>query len=197
LASSEQTALRFERWPLVLAALVAVALGYWLYAGHKTISRGDIARLSFGSTIGEMNLDGKRYTGTWSDDARTFAGTIQWTGQAAQSAVPLITHEVVVTTGEYSDPKVVQIQPLEDHHTTWKYVANRMAVGTIHIVHCIPSTPEIYDALGALKVGQAVAIEGELLQGPLKGTDGSFWQTGKESHPTVFVRAVRLEPAPP
>ena len=181
------------RWPLVLTALAAVALGYWLYARHAKNDRGEIVRMSFGSSIGDIVLDGKHYNGDWTDDAKSFSGTIQWTGHAAPSAVPLITHEVLVTTGEYSDPKIVQIQPVVDHHTTWTYVARRMAEGTIHIVHCIPSTPEVYDALGALVAGQSVTIDGELLRGPLKGTDGSFWQTGKESHPTVFVRSVRVE----
>jgi hypothetical protein len=176
------------RWP-------ALVVGLLLIGCHRS-NRAQVARMSFGSTIADIELDGTHYAGHWSDDAKTFSGTIQWTGQAAKSAVPLITHEVLVTTGEYSDPKVVQIEPVVDHHTTWKFVAGRTALdGTIHIVHCVPSTPEVYDALGGLTVGQNVSIQGELLSGPLTGSDGSFWKTGKESHPTVFVREVHVEPA--
>jgi hypothetical protein len=36
-----------------------------------------------------------------------------------------MTHEVLVTTGS-TPAKIVQIEPVVDHHTTWKYVARRM-----------------------------------------------------------------------
>jgi hypothetical protein len=179
----------------LLFACMAAAVALAPLAGCHRNNRAQAARMSFGASIADIELDGTHYSGHWSDDTKAFAGTIQWTGQAAKSAVPLITHEVLVTTGEYSDPKVVQIEPVVDHHTTWKYVARRQAEGTIHIVHCVPSSPEIYDALGALTVGQNVSIEGALLSGQLKGTDGAYWQTGKESHPTVFVRGVHVEAA--
>jgi len=88
LTSSSPAALQITRWPLVLAALTAVALGYWLYARHAKNDRGAIARMSFSSTIGDIEVDGKHYKGEWSDDVKSFSGTIQWPGPAARSAVP-------------------------------------------------------------------------------------------------------------
>jgi hypothetical protein len=65
-----------------------VSFSVWLYARHPKSERGTIARMSFGSTIGDIEVDGAHYKGDWSDDVKSFSGTIQWPGPAARSAVP-------------------------------------------------------------------------------------------------------------
>jgi hypothetical protein len=164
-------------------------VGYWAARTHRS-KRGVIEQLTFGSSIDTIGYDGVQYTATWSDP-QTFSGTVQWTGRASASSIPFLTHEVLVTTGDYSDPAIVHIKPVEDHHTTWTFPPGRNLQGTIFIVHCIPATPAIYDALDAVRVGETVEIEGDVAKGQIQSSRGGAWGTSNPTHPTVFVRDVR------
>jgi hypothetical protein len=180
------------RVPLLLA-LALLGAGLWWAHAHRS-KRSVIAALSFGSSIDTLNYEGQQYTATWTEP-KTFTGTVQWTGTASAHGIPFLTHEVLITTGDYSDPAVVKLEPVVDHETTWRYPAGRTLDGTIYVVHCIPATPAIYDTLETLRVGDTIDIEGEVAKGPIRGANGGSWETSKPTHPTVFVRDVRRSAA--
>ncbi|MCH8126452.1 hypothetical protein IIC38_10865 [candidate division KSB1 bacterium] len=55
--------------------------------------------------------------------------------------MPIFTHDVILTTEEFSDPEFVKIDPVKNGQTRWR--ARQKPQGTLTMLHLIPENSEI------------------------------------------------------
>lgn len=173
---------------LVLLILTLGCVLVWfifIKESSKDIIQGTIIDIERGI----LDYDNKQYKATWGEE-KTYSGYVRYVGQAKNKYVPFMTNEVILTTGDFSDPSLVTIGPVRNHSTFW--TAQKQPKGELYFIHCIPLDLSVLLALEGIKQGQWVELTGKqatdnAIYGP---GDVLYWQTLKASHPTFLVTDV-------
>lgn len=119
-----------------------------------------------------------------------FAGLIRYIGPIRERTARILTHDILVTSGDYANPALVRTR-VSNHHFTWW--AASQPQGRINLLHTVPANEEIYRQLLELREGDEVVITGvEILQIKAYRRDGTYlgeWHdTGCN---TLLVESVR------
>ena len=72
---------------------------------------------------------------------------------------PFLTHDILVTTGDYADPDLVYTN-VTNHHFYWQSLNENYPQGTINLLHVVPENEDIYQQLLKIRNGDTVAISG-------------------------------------
>jgi|GEM_PF-2116103 len=137
---------------------------------------------------GAIECRGIAYSCTWGPEV-VHEGDIRQIVRAFNPQAPIITRDAVVTTGEFSNPDIVQIAPLKKGSTRWW--AERRPEGTLVVLHLIPSSPEIQDFLEDLEEGDRAAFTGhEEADGRIENSVGGFVALGHANHKFLLVTGV-------
>jgi len=73
--------------------------------------------------------------------------------------VPFLTHDILVTSGDFADPSIVQTR-VSDHHFQWYSSSKNSPAGTINLIHAVPYNEAIYNQLLEIRSGQKATISG-------------------------------------
>lgn len=168
-----------------VAVLVAIA---WFLFFKVPSSRSIAAATRVDIEAGVVEYDQVIYDARW-DEPATYSGDIRYIGRAYTKYAPFITHDAVITTGEFSDPKIVEIAPIKNGNTYWR--ANKRPQGTLVVLHFVPGNVEIHDALADLTAGNTVTIKGKLEDDDtITRPDGGFLKLMHDNHKIILVTAV-------
>ncbi|MGB3903380.1 MAG: hypothetical protein WBB22_00510, partial [Anaerolineae bacterium] len=92
---------------------------------------------------------------------------------------PILTHDVLVTSGEYADPDVVTTS-VTNHSFTWRSSSTAEPRGAINLLHTVPANEEVYGQLRQIQSWDEVVITGrEILRIDALDADGGYlgdWQ---------------------
>lgn len=177
-------ALPIQLW-LVAGVVLVIGLGVlgWQLAGGPTAlggTRPDFADFSLSADYRHLTRlsDDAAWTIEYEQRPPTvFIGTVRFVEHWHDGSMPFMTHDVLVTTGDYADSQLVTTHVV-DHHFTW--VAAHQPSGTINLLHILPYSAAIYDQLLELEDWQVVRISGpEILRITRLDADGqptSYWQ---------------------
>jgi hypothetical protein len=124
----------------------------------------------------------------------TFTGLVRHISPIRLGDFPILTHDVLVTSGEFADPEKVRTSVI-DHHFSWTS-AERAPQGTINLLHTVPISEPVYRQLLELHAGQSVRVVGrEILKidayNP-EGTSKGWWQDSGCN--TLVVTSIELLP---
>jgi len=93
--------------------------------------------------------------------------------------IPILTHDILVTSGEYADPDVVTTS-VSNHRFTWRSSSTAEPRGAINLLHTVPATEEVYLQLREIQSWNEVVIAGrEILRIDALDADGRYlghWQ---------------------
>jgi hypothetical protein len=73
--------------------------------------------------------------------------------------IPLLTHDVLVTSGDFADSKKVSTSVV-DHHFSWASQSSTYPQGSINLIHAVPKSEAIYRQLLDVRTGEWVKITG-------------------------------------
>jgi hypothetical protein len=153
--------------PLILLAvvLVGVMFSMALFSGAK-INFGGAARPDFKDY--QINRDYSRVQRSdgayWAltyekSDPSTFSGLVRHASSIQEGDFPLLTHDILITSGEFANLDLVHTSVV-DHHFTWVSTRTGDPQGTINLLHTVPLNDDIYQQLNAVADGQQVTISG-------------------------------------
>ncbi len=170
---------------VIVAAVVAIA--WFLF--FKTPSSRSIAQATrIHVDEGTIEYGNAIYDVVWREPA-TFSGDIRYVGRAYTRYAPFITHDAVITTGEFSDPQIVEIAPIKNGTTYWR--AGKQPDGTLVVLHFVPASVEIHDLLAGLETGETVTIAGKLEDdGTITGPHGGYLKLMHDNHKIILVTGV-------
>ena len=127
-------------------------------------------------------------------DDSVFEGTVRHNSAIRLNRFRILTHDVLVTTGDYADPQLVNTS-VSDHHFRWSSEQYPTPDGTINLLHTVPADQAIYEQLSAIESGDRVTISGqEILRIEAYDLDGDYlgeWHD--EGCNTILVRSVQVE----
>ena len=93
-------------------------------------------------------------------DETTFAGKVRHVSPIRLEMVPFLTHDILVTAGDYANPEKVNTSVV-NHHFRWISRINAQPRGTINLLHTVPVDDETYHQLLEIRSDQEVVIRGQ------------------------------------
>jgi len=94
-----------------------------------------------------------------SDKEGTFTGQVGFSTPIKENNFALLTNDILVTNGDYSNPFIVEILVYE-HRYKWLSWHEPRPLGSIGLLHVIPFDEKIDEKLNSIKTGDAVVIKG-------------------------------------
>jgi len=143
---------------------------------------------------GRIDYAGITYEALWTEETIRFEGDLRYAGRAYSRELPMVTHDAVLTTGDFSDPKLVKVSPLKKGSGTWRSKSSSKGTpkGTLVALHFIPSDLGIHGQLTRLREGDSVEIEGRVeTDSRVDASNGGFWRLNHSNHKLVLVTAVK------
>ena len=89
----------------------------------------------------------------------TFTGYIRHNSGINEKNFPMLTHDVLITSGDFSEKDKVTTS-VRNHHFLWVSLNDEHPKGTINLLHTIPINENIYKLLGRIEAGDTVIIKG-------------------------------------
>ncbi len=169
---------------LVLLLAVAGLMAWWWWPAPP--AREMALGMDVDPAAGRIRLDGTTYRLNLSAESERHAGLARVWVRADHDPMPIITHEVVLTTGEYSDPDKVEIGPLRDGSTWWR--ARRRPQGTLIVLHLIPADVQVAAILDRVREGQTWTFTGYgVVDQRIERDDGYRVSLGHDNHRFLLV----------
>jgi hypothetical protein len=125
----------------------------------------------------------------------TFRGQVRHTSRINESRFPMLTHDILVTSGDFSDQNIVRTS-VSNHRFVWSATKTQPS-GTINLLHTMPADEETLNALYDIQYGDTVTIVGyEILeiQRSKGGRSQDKWKDAGCN--TLLVTDVIIHPAP-
>jgi hypothetical protein len=125
----------------------------------------------------------------------TFTGLVRHISPIRYSPIPMLTHDILVTSGDFANSAMVDTF-VSDHHFTWVAKDNRNPSGKINLLHTVPYNQTIYQQLLSIQNDDNVTISGrEIYQIRAYDPNNTFlvyWQdSGCNS---ILVKSVKINP---
>jgi len=103
-----------------------------------------------------------------------FSGLVRHVSPIREGTFRILTHDILVTSGQYADPAIVSTSVL-NHRFTWNSTGTARPTGTINLLHTVPASQDIYRQLLEIRSGDEVTISGrEILTIQAYGRDGTY-----------------------
>lgn len=156
--------LRASPTTLGVAALVLAILCGVIYFRSNTDFFGlaalDFDALTISDSYGRIATDGVYWTIDFEGGGTSeFAGVVRHVSPIREEGMRILTHDVLVTSGEYADPNLVAVSVL-DHRFNWWSSSIDQPSGRINLLHTVPASEEVYRQLLELKAWDEMVITG-------------------------------------
>jgi hypothetical protein len=134
------------------------SLYYWIFPDRTIIFSDDYTITNSFNTIHTDNLE-------WQiifEKSRetTFTGLVRHTSDNRINQLPLLTHDILITTGDYADSQLVSTN-VTNHHFRWFSNNEKQPKGTINLLHTFPSNEDVFKQLESIKNNDEVQIKGQ------------------------------------
>ncbi|MBE3040809.1 MAG: hypothetical protein IMZ62_18585 [Chloroflexi bacterium] len=153
--------------PLAILACLAIGLvgGAYLYYDVNVdlfgIGRPDFNALHFNSNDTQVQSDnGNNWVIVYEKATPSiFTGLVRHVSPIRLGMDPFLTHDILVTTGDFANPEIVSTR-VSNHHFSWSTQNKSAPGGTINLIHAVPLNEAIYDQLLEIRNGQQAAFSG-------------------------------------
>lgn len=145
---------------LIAVIVIALALFYTLGQGNSAPLQ-DFDSMVVTDGFHKISLEsGQHFDLSYEQNHdRTFAGTVRHISMDHEKLFPIISYDILVTSGDYADPEKV-FTTVENHHFTWVARTDAPLQGEIHLLHTVPMNQQMEDALGQIHNGDTILVEG-------------------------------------
>ncbi|HQF61083.1 MAG TPA: hypothetical protein PLT26_01155 [Anaerolineaceae bacterium] len=123
-----------------------------------------------------------------------FTGLVRHVNTDYDPYFPILTHDILVTTGDFADPDRVNTR-VSDHHFYWVATDENEPQGTINLLHIVTIDPVVYDQLMNIHPDDMVSVTGrEILEIRHITSKGVWDRTWRDAGcNTLLVTEVKIE----
>ena len=164
---------------VVVGLLVVGLLGFTAYVSINSdffgLATPRLDDLEFSPDYGRVTAsDERNWTISYERTSEsTFSGVVRHVSHWREESFPFATHDILVTTGEFASQARVSMRVLL-HTFTYRYFGQKPS-GSIHLLHIVPASTEIYQQLLQVRDWNQVTISGrEILRIERFSADGQF-----------------------
>lgn len=152
---------------LILVGLVALAGVLYFRANTDFLGLAgpDFDTLTVSDTGEEVQSGDLYWQITYESPLKSkFTGLVRHVSSIRAPDLRILTHDILVTSGEYADPDLVKTS-VRNHHFYWTCHTKEHPQGRINLLHTVPVNAEVYEQLLSIRNGDEVIITGrEILQ---------------------------------
>ncbi len=189
--------------PLMILALVAVLIfaGDYVYYNLNIDLPGytapDTSNWNISNGFESINTD-EGFTWEISyENVRTtsFNGLVRHASPIRENKFPMLSHDILVTSGDYADPSLVSTS-VSNHHFVWRAAGPAYPKGSINLLHTVPLNDQIRQQLMAVRSNQTVSIQGREIYDIRFYKDEQKWNSKWQDAGcnTLLVTAVEIAP---
>jgi hypothetical protein len=155
------TLLAFLAGILLLAGVLIFAY-FFFFTNQLPLGGPDMKTWQVNPDFSQVSTSQYRWTVSYETGSKTaFRGLIRHATPVRMGLYPLITHDILVTSGEYADPNLVNTSvDILLHRFTWWSQSSRQPGGTINLLHTVPLNEAVYQQLLKIRSGDQVIISG-------------------------------------
>ena len=88
-----------------------------------------------------------------------FKGSVRHISPIRLNEIPLLSHDILVTSGDFADPELVSTS-VTNHRFMWLALTEGHPEGKINLLHTVPKDDTIYKQLLGIHTGDTVLISG-------------------------------------
>jgi hypothetical protein len=164
---------------LIVGLLVLGLVGGIIYYNANTdffgLAGPDFAGLTVSDSRDQITAGDVYWKITYekTEDSK-FAGLVRHASPIRLDQLRILTHDILVTSGEYADPAIVSVS-VANHHFLWRSTRVSRPQGSINLLHTVPVDEEIYRKLLQIRPQDEVVISGrEILSIQAYDQDGNY-----------------------
>jgi hypothetical protein len=147
----------------VVALVLAVLCGVIYYRSKASIfglAALDFDTLTISDSYERISADGMYWTVSFEGEGTSeFTGVVRHVSPIREDGMRILTHDVLVTSGDYADPEIVGVSVL-NHRFNWWSSSTEKPSGRINLLHTVPASEEIYHQLLEIRAWDEVVITG-------------------------------------
>lgn len=149
---------------LIAAMLIVAVVGGIVYYTANTDFLGlagpGFETLTISSTKEEITSEDVYWKITYEKKGDSeFSGLVRHVSPIRDNRMRILTHDILVTSGEYADPALVRTS-VSNHHFRWRSTSTAPPTGTINLLHTVPADDDIYRHLLEVRSQDEVIISG-------------------------------------
>jgi hypothetical protein len=169
---------RLSLTQLLVVLLALVLAGGIVYFRANTSFLGlaglDFDTLTISDSYDQIAADDLYWKITFeSRGTSEFSGIVRHVSPFRMGRLRILTHDILVTSGDYADPDVVSTSVF-NHLFTWRSSSTAHPSGRINLLHTVPANEEIYRQLLEIRSWDVVVITGrEVLKIEAYDQDGN------------------------
>jgi hypothetical protein len=120
------------------------------------------------------------------------AGHLRVKDRHWDDTMPIVTYDLIVTWGEFSDPDIVRIRSGGGGNYFWR--ADKRPDGDLTVYHTVPGSVDAQVALDDAETGAEIRITGRISSNNrIEGDDGSLVGVRHSNHKFILVEDVSQE----
>ena len=170
----------------IVKKLIIIALiifGLYLYFPWKPSTSRIAGEMEFGEVIA---YQGEKYKSDWGVDSDEIEGYVRRKDRHFDKNMPIVTYDLVLTSGEYNDPDIVKIRHKGSGNYYWS--SHKQPGGTLVFYHTIPSNPEAQNKLDQIDQGATVTLIGRISQNnEIRSDSGNYVKLMHRNHKFILV----------
>jgi preprotein translocase subunit YajC len=147
---------------LVLVALILVLMAFLLLRDQvQTAPLQDFDQMIVTDGFHTITLQsGQHFELSYEQNHdRYFDGIVRHTSMNHESVFPIVSFDILVTSGDYADEDLVWTS-VTDHHFTWRSLNGQSPQGTINLLHTVPMDQATEELLMSIEVGDHIVVKG-------------------------------------
>lgn len=188
-------------WQILL--LVAAAfLGVFTFLQGNTrflgLSGVDFDQLQVSNAYQDVSLEEDYWKVRYESGRQSeYVGTVRYVGPIRSGDYKLLTHDVLVTSGEFADPDLVRTNVF-NHKFHWQADGPDQPQGNINLLHTVPNSEAVHQQLRQVQKWDRVRITGweiaTIQTFNEKGEEKGYWADAGCN--TLLVDSVTVLPTP-
>jgi len=149
---------------VLVAILIGALVGIFIYTRVNTSLFGltgtDFDDLVISNSY-ELISSGEQYWEVQFDGIgeSKYIGTVRHAAPIRMQEFAILTHDILVTTGDFSNPDIVNTSVI-DHKFFWRSPNVSSPSGSINLIHAVPANKKIYQQLLEIQKWDTVKITG-------------------------------------
>jgi len=169
----------------LLIVIIAIGAINW-FVNYAPSTKTIVANMTVDENI---HHDGVEFKSDWDDDVTEITNYVRQKDRHYDKNMPIVTYNLILTSGEYNDPAIVSIENKGGGNYYWR--ANKQPQGSIMFYHLIPSSAAIQDKLDRLEVGKAVTLRGKISENnKIVSSDNYYVSLNHDNHKYLLVADV-------
>lgn len=169
---------------LVILGVALASLYY--YITWEPSTKSVVSEMAFGDQITHA---GQNYHSDWADEPELINGYVRRIDRHYDKNIPIITYDLVLTTGDYSDPEIVEVKHKGGGNYFWS--SNTQPAGSIVFYHTVPGSAISQDKLDMLVDGNTVEILAKVSQNSeITSDSGAYFKLMHSNHKILLVEDI-------